>query len=184
MIMLRGAQNYSGPYVHGSGPPGGYDEEATAWAAYHEHFQARSWRCCCRVFAGATGRTCETWRCNAMTCRCKRCSAFYRGPGGDAGALTCCLWSVLGRSSLASKFPGGLSIVGAKHAQHWMYCHAMRFGYCPVGCRSPATAAALWHHTCSFGKIPQARKEVFLTCLKHALSADGGSIVHAACFAA
>ena len=36
------AQNYSGPYAYGSGPPAGYDEEATAWAAYHEHFQARA----------------------------------------------------------------------------------------------------------------------------------------------
>ncbi|KAK9840630.1 hypothetical protein WJX81_005654 [Elliptochloris bilobata] len=37
-------QNYSGPYEYGFGPPGGYDEEATAWAAYHEHFQAREVR--------------------------------------------------------------------------------------------------------------------------------------------
>lgn len=41
-MCCGGAQNYSGPYVHGSGPPGGYDEEATAWAAYHEYFQART----------------------------------------------------------------------------------------------------------------------------------------------
>lgn len=54
------AQNYSGPYAYGSGPPAGYDEEATAWAAYHEHFQARAtemnWirikseRCLCWTF--------------------------------------------------------------------------------------------------------------------------------------
>ena len=149
-LCYGGAQNYSGPYVHGSGPPGGYDEEATAWAAYHEHFQARTWRSCCRKFAGGTGRTWKTWKWNATTCRSEGYSAFYSGLRGvlrECSHAVCCVcWAEPGSHDI---FQIGLALLLLGKAFVVISCNAIRVlpGRLPQSCycRGPvAPHLLLW----------------------------------------
>ena len=170
-----GAQNYSGPYVHGSGPPGGYDEEATAWAAYHEHFQARTGPpAAAERVAGGAGRTCKTWKCNAMTHCCKGCSAFY---SGLRGVLRECSHAVCGvcwaepASHHIVQMDLALLLLSMCNAFVVMSRNAV--GVLPSKlpqscyCRGPMASRLLF-----WGDTPLARNIIFATCRQQAHRAD------------